>query len=187
MQPLPGLTFCSRTVSTGSILALTSAKLSLLEAASPSEMPMQRAYMPENHQILTPMSVSWLCTTSSSGTLTPISIPMLSSLKLSGSRFPLRCPLFPLKIREFVNLLALEAHPAFPAHASKIFHCPIGILGPSSKGSTARYCTISSGLTQHLESGACDDDGAATLEKAMAFVREKLDVLGYGAVRLVEG
>jgi len=169
------------------MLALTSAKLSLLEAASLSEMPMQRASTPENDQFFTPMSVSWQYTPSNSGTLTPISIPMLSSLKLSGSRFPLRCPLFPLKTREFVNLLALEAHLASPAHAPKNFHCPIGILGPSSKGSTARYCTILSGLTQHLESGACDHDGAATLEKAMAFVRGKLDVLGYGAVRLVEG
>lgn len=179
----------SRILSTGSLLALTDAKLSLLESASLPEMPLQRSRIPENAQVLTPnssgMSFERQYSPSSSGIFTPTPSRMPASLQLPGLHSTLRCPLCPDESKVFGSLPALEAHVTSPAHAPKIFHRPIALLGPMSKGTALRCFTTLSGLTQHLENGACGD-GAATLKQAMDFVQEKLDQLGFGGVGLVK-
>ena len=47
-----------------------------------------------------------------------------------------------------------------------------------------KYFSTLSGLTQHLESGACEG-GKATFLKAVVYVEERLNQLGLGDLRLL--
>ncbi|KAL8917218.1 MAG: hypothetical protein Q9172_005934 [Xanthocarpia lactea] len=101
----------------------------------------------------------------------------------------LSCPLCPGKSRGFRTTQALENHLASPAHAPKIFHCPVNLINPIKEGKQAKsfikeFSTLS-GLTQHVESGACDG-GKKMLEEAMTFVQEKLKDLGFEKIKLLK-
>ncbi|KAI4230059.1 MAG: hypothetical protein L6R36_000316 [Xanthoria steineri] len=148
---------------------------------------------------------------SSSGLLTPSSHPSDAYSALTGAQTPTLarspdcfslgtgqpivcragkfvCPLCPVQSRGFRTMHALEDHITSPAHAPKIFHCPIDLSKLGKKGSQTEemikdFSTLS-GLTQHVESGACEG-GRQTLEGAMEFVEEKLKALGFKNIKLL--
>ena len=84
---------------------------------------------------------------------------------------------------------AFESHLASPAHAPKIFHCPVNLTSSEKKGNQTEdvikeFSTLS-GLTQHVESGACKG-GRQMLQGAMEFVQWKLRDLGFGEIKLLK-
>lgn len=98
------------------------------------------------------------------------------------------CPLCPAQSRGFRTVNALGNHLASPAHAPKIFHCPISLTSSEEKGKQTEemikdFSTLS-GLTQHVESGACEG-GRQMLEGAMEFVQERLKALGFKNIKLL--
>lgn len=118
----------------------------------------------------------------STGILTPASSRRSSILQ--ASRSPLACPFCPYR-KPFQSERALQSHMSSVAHAPKIFHCPTNVLGLAKNQTATRQFTTLSGLTQHLESGACGD-GRATLELAMDLIQGKLDEMGLGGVQLLK-
>jgi hypothetical protein len=71
------------------------------------------------------------------------------------------------------------------AHTPKIFHCPITLL-PEVKSGVARKEKIFStltGLSQHLESGACH--GKGTFKLVFKYIEEQLNLLGLCGVHLL--
>ena len=92
------------------------------------------------------------------------------------------CPLCPPGRKRFSSPRALRDHLSSPAHAQKLYHCPLALL--SSAGwatgtpSTMKYFSTLSGLTQHIESGACEG-GGVTFQKAIKLVEKKLQQLGF--------
>ena len=104
----------------------------------------------------------------------------------------LSCPLCPGKSRDFRTTQALENHLASPAHAPKIFHCPVNLISSTKQGKQGKqgksfikeFSTLS-GLTQHVESGACDG-GKKMVEEVMTFVQEKLGELGFEKIKLLK-
>ncbi|KAL8679327.1 MAG: hypothetical protein Q9186_004374 [Xanthomendoza sp. 1 TL-2023] len=99
------------------------------------------------------------------------------------------CPLCPAGSRGFRTMQALGDHLASPAHAPKIFHCPVDLVRTSKKGkqqksSIEEFSTLS-GLTQHVESGACKG-GRKMLEQAMNIVQERLKALGFKEIKLLK-
>lgn len=115
------------------------------------------------------------------GILTPRSSLDLSELSSAPVIIGLFCPLCPPTRKAFHNTKALEMHLASPKHAPKLFHCPSNLLGPTKAGGNhgavpARFSTLS-GLTQHVESGACKG-GQATLKAAIKVLEERLKDMG---------
>ncbi|CAL8579742.1 hypothetical protein XPA_005475 [Xanthoria parietina] len=98
------------------------------------------------------------------------------------------CPLCPVQSKGFRTVHALDDHLASPAHAPKIFHCPVDLSNLAKKGRQTEemikdFSTLS-GMTQHIESGACEG-GRQTLEGAMEFVQERLKALGFKNIKLL--
>ncbi|KAI4280504.1 MAG: hypothetical protein L6R38_004413 [Xanthoria sp. 2 TBL-2021] len=98
------------------------------------------------------------------------------------------CPLCPAQSRGFRTVNALENHLASPAHAPKVFHCPVNLTSSEKKGKQTKemikdFSTLS-GLTQHVESGVCEG-GRQMLEGAMEFVQERLKALGFKNIKLL--
>ncbi|MCJ1381157.1 hypothetical protein MMC17_004266 [Xylographa soralifera] len=127
----------------------------------------------------TPLSASLL-----SGLLTPTSSgpdDYGSDLALAASP---SCPLCP---KTFRSLGALQDHIASPAHASKIFHCPLSFTAPLLDDAHATKVTklfsTLSGLTQHLESGACVG-GSGMWRSVMKYVEERARQNGWKNLRL---
>lgn len=108
--------------------------------------------------------------------------------QLEHPRAGLRCPLCPPTRKVFHSVTAMQAHMASSAHSPRIFHCPLGIF-PSVKGkgaeATMKTFSTLSGLTQHIESGACRG-GNRVLKEAIAMVEGKLRELGFGNVKLLK-
>jgi hypothetical protein len=76
---------------------------------------------------------------------------------------------------------------ASAAHAPKIFHCPLEFVLDASLSDPPKkkkHFSTLSGLTQHLESGACQG-GVTTFKKAVKYVEEQLKVLGFGGAKLL--
>ncbi len=99
----------------------------------------------------------------------------------------LRCAFCPPNRKKFHNVAVFQAHIASAAHAPKFFHCPLVFvpdISLSDLRKKKKHFSTLSGLTQHLESGACRG-GVATFEKAIRYVEEQLKVLGFGGVRLL--
>lgn len=93
----------------------------------------------------------------------------------------LRCPLCPPGHRAFKTQQGLWSHIASPAHALKIFNCPLVILAPGSKKKkghkkTKHFSTLS-GLAQHIEAGACRG-GMSGLKATVVYLEEKLASMG---------
>lgn len=122
--------------------------------------------------------------------------PALSPADLSAiqtrsdsQKLGLFCPLCPQRPKPFSTLAGLEMHLASSKHAPKIFHCPSSLFPPTKgkgnhRGLTKHFSSLS-GLTQHIESGACRG-GKATLQKAMELLEERLRDLGFEQVRLLK-
>ncbi|KAL8671397.1 MAG: hypothetical protein Q9168_004110 [Polycauliona sp. 1 TL-2023] len=118
--------------------------------------------------------------------LSTFSGPEKSSVSQTGK---LLCPMCPATSRGFRTMEALESHFDSPAHAPKVFHCPTNLTGSNKKGKRTEplikdFSTLS-GLTQHVESGACDG-GKQMLEEAMKFVSGMLKNLGFKEIKLLE-
>ena len=120
-----------------------------------------------------------------SGLLTPVSDfenpPSDLALTISPS-----CPQCSKKFR---NLQALQNHISSPVHEPKIFHCPLSITAPllgdsEAKKATKIFSTLS-GLTQHLESGACMG-GKGVWRLAMDYIEERMRQRGCKKWRLLK-
>lgn len=149
---------------------------SLTPTLRPSVSDMLNTLLSEN-----PSSDSLL-----SGLLTPRSSIDLSDRTLTPTITSLFCPLCPSTRQAFVNTKALEMHLASPKHAPRVFHCPENLLLPPSAagkkqnhaaGLSKQFSTLS-GLTQHLESGACKG-GKAGLRAAVKLLEERLTEIGF--------
>lgn len=119
----------------------------------------------------------------SQGALTP----RTSTLSTSGDVLGLfgggrSCPICN---QTFKTVQAARAHIYSSAHSPKIYHCPIPLVPAHARENDRmeNFSTLS-GLTQHLESGACKG-GKSTFWKAMEFVNGKLRELGLGDMRLI--
>lgn len=119
----------------------------------------------------------------------PQSYPDLTSSKFPPDAKGLMCPLCPGKNKTFATTTALQAHLVSPAHAPKAFHCPSNILtlgkGVGNSEVSPKLFSTLSGLTQHIESGACYG-GKATFQKAIELVEERLKQMGFDQVRLLK-
>lgn len=122
---------------------------------------------------------------SSRGMFTPISGASLSN-QLVANKF--MCSLCPTSTKQYKDMGALHDHMRSKAHAAKIYHCPPATIMGSEHKSTGKkekaFATLS-GLSQHVEAGACDG-GKATFNTAMSFVNEKLMNMGLGNLKLVK-
>jgi hypothetical protein len=86
----------------------------------------------------------------------------------------------------FSSAKAFQAHAVSAAHAPKIFHCPLSFMPnvkPEDLLKRRSFSTLG-GLTQHLESGSCSG-GIEMYTKAIAFVEEQLECLGFSGIRLL--
>ncbi|KAI9899710.1 hypothetical protein N3K66_006171 [Trichothecium roseum] len=114
---------------------------------------------------------------SDSDVLTPsrgsISIDSWEDLVARSS--DMRCPFCPPERGPFCNETALQQHLQSPAHAERLFFCPTAFLGSlGNKGGSLRNTfTTVSGLSQHLESGACKG-GSTTFKKVVAYLEVRL-------------
>ncbi|KAL8879911.1 MAG: hypothetical protein Q9192_008134 [Flavoplaca navasiana] len=99
------------------------------------------------------------------------------------------CPICPADSRGFRTMQALGDHLTSAAHAPKIYHCPVGLMSAIKKGkkktSLNKEFSTLSGLTQHVESGACNR-GKQVLEEAMKIVSGKLKELGFKEIKLLK-
>ena len=116
------------------------------------------------------------------GLFTPRSSLDPSELGLPPAIIGLFCPLCPPTRKAFHNNKALEMHLASPKHGPKLFHCPSSLLAPTKTGRNhgtepARFTTLS-GLTLHIESGACKG-GKAALKAAIGLLEERLKDMGF--------
>jgi hypothetical protein len=71
------------------------------------------------------------------------------------------------------------------AHAPKIFYCPMALLTEVKSGIARKekFFSTLSGLSQHLESGACH--GKGTFRLVFEYVEEQLNLLGLCGVTLL--
>lgn len=87
------------------------------------------------------------------------------------------CPLCPADRKAFHSIEALQMHLASPKHAPKAFHCPTILVSTTKRGNDSRRFKTLSGLTQHLESGACKG-GKAGLRKTIQVLEARLSEMG---------
>lgn len=123
---------------------------------------------------------------SSNGIFTPTSAASVFGQLVVNK---LTCPLCPTSNKQYKDLGALHDHMQSKIHASKIYHCPPASLilgsGHKSTGKYQKSFATLSGLSQHVEAGACDG-GKATFNTAMSFVNERMRGMGLGNLKLVE-
>jgi len=108
-----------------------------------------------------------------------------TSFSRAASPYNLRCPLCPPNRKPFGSARAFQAHTASAAHVPKIFHCPLSLMPnvtPEDLLKRRSFSTLG-GLTQHLESGSCSG-GVEMYRKAIEFVEEQLEYLGFSGIRL---
>ncbi|KAF2137445.1 uncharacterized protein K452DRAFT_236010 [Aplosporella prunicola CBS 121167] len=126
---------------------------------------------------------------SDGGVFLPAERSILSSVSKAAAPRLFKCPTCPASHKGFKTLTALETHMASPAHALKLYRCPISIItpeiGPGLQGQYKVFSTLS-GLSQHIESGACKG-GKNTFSRIMMFVQERLRGLGFRDISLLRG
>ena len=89
------------------------------------------------------------------------------------------CPRVFRKQHDFIQ------HLSSVAHAPKIFHCPIDILGTGSKkGGHHRTFKTLSGMAQHIEIGSCVG-GKATLDMIVGIFEAKIKEATGNEVKLL--
>ncbi|KAH7402403.1 hypothetical protein BKA66DRAFT_435829 [Pyrenochaeta sp. MPI-SDFR-AT-0127] len=117
-------------------------------------------------------------------------ISLDGSLSIDAAFLPtLQCPLCPKKRKKFANALALQHHMDSPAHAPKLYHCPTNLFVSTSNKKEAqkrkeRHFSTLSGLSQHLESGACRGGKRAFLQ-CIGLIQDRLEQLGFGGIRVL--
>lgn len=110
----------------------------------------------------------------------PPSIPKIGSsfdVTESSTVAALFCPLCPADRKAFQSVPALQMHLASPKHAPKAFHCPTVLVSTTKRGNKSRRFKTLSGLTQHLESGACKG-GKAGLRMTIQMLEARLSEMG---------
>ena len=136
------------------------------------------------------LSTSWdiLTPSESSFSLTPSegsiaqSDNILDLSQLSPSTLFL-CHLCPPTSNRFRNARDLDSHSRSPVHDSKSFHCPVALSSCTNKKLARRSFSTLSGLTMHVESGAC---GKKTFSEVLKFVNDQLKNIGFQEIRLVK-
>ena len=81
----------------------------------------------------------------------------------------------------------MKNHLSSPAHAPKVFHCPLyfaGLENDSKVSQLMKYFSTLSGLMQHLESGACQE-GHVTFRKTVEYIEHNLGKMGLQKLRLL--
>lgn len=113
------------------------------------------------------------------GSSPPSMLAPRSSFDLTESNTvaALFCPLCPADRKAFHSIEALQMHLASPKHAPKAFHCPTILVSTTKRGNKSRRFKTLSGLTQHLESGACKG-GKAGLRKTIQVLEARLSEMG---------
>lgn len=113
------------------------------------------------------------------GSSSPSILTSGSSFGVTGSNIvaALFCPLCPADRKAFHSIQALQMHLASPKHAPKAFHCPTILVPTAERGNKPRRFKTLSGLTQHLESGACKG-GKAGLRKTIQILEARLSEMG---------
>ena len=131
-----------------------------------------------------PHSIGTVTTHSGQLTPSPSQSEYEPELQLTVSA-RMQCPLCS-NHRIFRSLQALHNHLTSPVHAPKIFHCPSTLAPPTAEAdmSKTKYFSTLSGLTQHLESGACHG-GKTIFRQAILHVEEKLRQMGIGDLHLL--
>jgi len=144
--------------------------------------------------IMTPDTTISSSTLSMSSIWTPISTP--TSSQGTPLLFPIisrhHCPLCPQQ-RSFNSMQALQSHILSPAHAPKIFHCPVQLVpnklpkavttSGHSENLLKRFSTLS-GLVQHVESGTCFG-GQEMLKRAAGFIEHHFKAKGWTGLQLL--
>ena len=128
---------------------------------------------------------------------TPLSMPLLSGLltpTTSGSGYfhsdlaPTNSMSCALCLKNFRTLRALQDHMSSPAHEPKTFHCPLSfkglLLDDADAAKAPKLFSTLSGLTQHLESGACVG-GSGLWRLAMEYVQDRAKQNGWKNLRLL--
>ncbi|KAF2723363.1 hypothetical protein K431DRAFT_292737 [Polychaeton citri CBS 116435] len=133
------------------------------------------------------LASEWSFVTSSSEMiLTPSASSEGSSM--DGKEY-FACPLCPDR-HPFTSVGDLHQHLLSAAHAPKIFHCPVGLdTSKKAKGKEGKKCkskdfSTLSGLTQHIEAGACKG-GKSGFKTALKYVERELGALGFGGLRVL--
>lgn len=116
-------------------------------------------------------------------------IPFYGSLSIDATSLPtLHCPFCPKARKRFSNALALQQHMDSPVHSAKVYHCPINLFVTSSKKGEGKkkkkHFSTLSGLSQHLESGACRGGKKAFLQ-CIGLIQGHFEQLGLGGVRVL--
>ncbi|KAH7063256.1 putative zinc finger protein [Macrophomina phaseolina] len=116
--------------------------------------------------------------------LTPQSDLSESLMNLRSTSLSRVCPLCPSSRHSFSTAESLRQHLASPAHAPRIFHCPVFLQPPVFRPTTIKYFSTLSGLAQHLESGAYQG-GMDTFHQAAKYIEKKLKKSGMTEVELL--
>lgn len=139
----------------------------------------------ESHTLFTPQSsfrnfpLPPRTGSSYSGQLTPQSDNSRQESLSPSFSTGITCPLCPANRKRFCTSQALQDHLSSLAHDQKIYHCPLTLYPARTDGpQMMKYFFTLSGLTQHIESGACKD-GEDTFRKAMEMAGDKLRQLGF--------
>ncbi|MCJ1427147.1 hypothetical protein MMC29_005050 [Sticta canariensis] len=141
---------------------------------------------PTIHEMLNTLLSENTFSESLSGLLDPQSGIDLSDRTRIPTITSLFCPLCPPTRKAFISTEALAMHLASPKHAPKAFHCPKDLSLPPSAANEKQnpaaapiksFSTLS-GMTQHLESGACKG-GKAGLKAAVKLLEKRLLEIGF--------
>ncbi len=110
-------------------------------------------------------------------------IPTSTSFQMSSLADSLLLP----QHNKSLGFSASSAHSQIHNHDHKtpLFHCPGALASSTPHAASPRKFTTLSGLAQHIESGACGE-GPATLKKAIMYVQERFEKMGFGSIRLLK-
>jgi hypothetical protein len=96
-----------------------------------------------------------------------------------------RCPHCPCYRAQFRTARDLENDMLSPAHAPKIYYCPVPLFSKSDRNAAIiRTFSTLSGLMQHLESSTCDE-GYEAYRKIMRIAQKRVQALRIRDMKLL--
>ncbi len=153
--------------------------------------------------ILTPASTEFLDSYSPSAILTPTSTlsgadfhPLVFTPRPRTQSTKQKCPRCPPSRPRTFDPSALQQHLSSGVHAQVFmpstwpvpeeisFHCPRALMSEANKQKAAKNFSTVSGLTQHLESGACGG-GKGTFKNVIEYVQEEMKRMGFDGLKLL--
>ncbi|KAF2198994.1 hypothetical protein GQ43DRAFT_421233 [Delitschia confertaspora ATCC 74209] len=128
----------------------------------------------------------------SDGSLSPWSLLETSSMDVDHTGglqalTELKCSLCPPKRKPFAKAKDLEQHLNSAAHCAKIYHCPSSIFSATNvqkQHVKERQFSTLSGLTQHMENGACNGDKKAFVS-SIGIIQRQLKLMGFEGIPLL--